>query len=231
MYKRYLWERVGFFILLLQFYSCYCYEHIRGRSSVRYLTVARSVILCPPLPHNAEERSVMGTVYNGQINGMQSRYQNMYNLNAPGSVEVYSSFLVGIRAEKFLNPFQKPVPTLVLGFDYSYAENRLQIRTISNTAEQKFFPLVQHHRLYASANYVTWVKHWLIGYITMQSGIEFLKSEQNRPSGSLLFTDQKINGRIGYGLHLFPYRKTAINIEAGWGGGAWLRMGFSRFLF
>ncbi|MFI5204034.1 MAG: hypothetical protein ACHQF2_06010 [Flavobacteriales bacterium] len=141
------------------------------------------------------------------------------------------NLLCGARVESFLELNGFPGPLLGIGIDYSHATMHVDYTTIINKNPYQQKQFIQTHRTQLSFNYVTWIRPHMLGYIGLQPGCVFSKSAVDSENAQYSYRDSNFNtrfsGRISYGFQFYFMRLTAVNIEFGYGSGAFVRAGLS----
>ncbi len=216
--------------IMLLLSGCYCQKYTRGYSSVRFLKASQPKLLCYDPPGMRNGKTVVATIYTGD-NAFVRKQAYSQNTNAT-EINFSSSGLIGLRAEQFykLGPF--PGPLLGIGIDYSRNafETNYTIPVNKFTIEQKLS--TKQQRVNLSFNFVTFIRERAMAYIVMQPGCEFSKQSiltQNHLSTK--YNTTTFNWRLGYGFQYYFRPLIAINLEAGYGAGAYIRAGISCWVF
>ena len=213
-------------LIALSLTSCYCFHKVAGKSSVRDLTVAKSFDLCKKCPGIGKVVSFspyFGFPSTGPNQlGRESTIAKPYTTNTAGTF--------GLRGQYWVAPGSFfPFRIIGLGVDYSYNKSNIDYTSTSvydlRLAERK------SHRILGSINVMTLVKKQWIGYTTTQLGINLQETSQI----AYKYFDQRksnlIEYRIGYGIQFYPKIPIGISLEAGYGGGAYLRASLTFWFF
>ncbi|MBL1281556.1 MAG: hypothetical protein COA33_014870 [Fluviicola sp.] len=213
-------------ILISTLTSCYCFHKVAGKSSVRDLTVAKSFDLCKICPGRGKVVSL--TPYYGYPS--TDLYQLKRESTSTSSYTLNSLGTFGLRGEYWVAPGQFfPFRIIGLGIDYSYSKssisyNYTDVYELRSTERRS-------HRILGSINVMTLVKKQWIGYITSQIGVNLQRTDQIAFDYFATEKNKLVDYRFGYGLQFYPKIPVGISIEAGYGGGAYLKAGLTFWLF
>lgn len=211
-------------------FSCYCFHKVRGASSVRDLTVAKSYSNCHVW--GGRGKTFQFNMYYGYPPMDLNRYRSQQIPAASETIRTKVTGQFGIRAEKYI-PVYKGFHVLGLGLDYS--QNRFGMEyTLSGSSYRETSSFTEH-RVMLSANFMTWVsRHW-IGYVTLQGGINRTHKTITSKDSGLVTQEVSLPGtfgyRAGYGLQYYLKGPWGFALEGGYGGGAYVRLGIFAWIF
>lgn len=215
------------------FSGCYCIEQTRGKSSVRNLTVVRSKTLCDY--HSGNGKSIPVTFYYGDPLYQKLDLHFHSNEHITSDLGYKSKGLMGLRIEKYLSLPFLPGPVLGLGLDYSHHNYSTEYYVVDNFQNFEKENSVSLNRLLFSMNFITLVRYYSIGYFTLQGGKSWnnssIKKDFMNTIGYEKEKTSKFDYRIGYGMQFFIRPTVALNLEVGYGGGAFFRGGISWWVF
>lgn len=219
---------VGMALLLS---SCYCTRYYNQTSSARYLRGNKAFTICYEPPGMVHGKTVPVTIYTAD-NAFAHRALDTKNKNIVGDITYENKGLVGVCAEVFykLRPF--PGPLLGIGLDYS--RNAFTGKYFTHDAKMKVNEkqTVNQQRINLSFNYVTLIRNKLMGYIALQPGYVFTKYN-TLVNDHLNYRSNKstVSARLGYGFQYYVRPLVALNLEAGYGAGAYVRAGICCWMF
>jgi hypothetical protein len=222
---------LNLFALLLS--SCYCIEQTRGKSSVRNLTVVRSKTLCDYRSDNG--KSIPVTLYYGDPFYQKIDIRFHSNEHITSDLGYKSKGIIGLRMEKYVPLPFLPGPVLGLGLDYSHHNYSTEYYVIDHFQHYEKKNSVSQNRLLLSLNFITLVRYYSIGYFTLQGGKVWDNSSIEKDFMNAIGYEKektsKVDYRIGYGMQFLIRPTVALNLEIGYGGGAFFRGGISWWVF
>ncbi len=211
--------------------GCYCFM-TRGKSNVRFLDGAVFYNNCPDFCGGGGKPYQLN-VYHGLPNTDLTHLKTSY-VNATVSNPDFGAMgPVGFRAEKYVTPFHIiPVTILGLGIDYSYASSKLNYQSTNfNYINELRY---NSNRVMLSANLYVLVQRKWMGYITGQWGpnfTTFVKQSNDPDFSSKDFKQTPVfNTRYGAGIQYYFWPRTGLVLEAGYGGGTYVKAGFSYWI-
>jgi hypothetical protein len=220
-------------ILLTPFLtSCYCFHNVSGRSSVRDLETTKSFSLCDHWAGDGKTTSA--TPYYGFPSTDRLEHLKLREKISGDEMSITSETfgVAGINAHHWIAPGKFfPFRILGVGMDYSYNQNKI---TLADPYIEPEIHYQTNQRIMMSANLMTLVKRRLIGYGTLQGG---LLHQRNSESSEILSNElgsgfkASFAYRAGYGIQYYPSKYFGINLEAGYGGGAYVRAGLIFWVF
>ncbi len=211
--------------------GCYCFMS-RGKSNVRFLDGAVFYNHCPDF-FGGGGKPYQFNAYYGFPNTDLRQLKSSYLTGTVSNHNFGTMGPVGFRAEKYVTPFHIiPVTILGLGIDYSYASCKLnyQSGSFNYTNELRY----NSNRVMLSANLYVFVQKKWMGYITGQWGPNFTTfvKQSNDPDFSYKDFNRTpvFNTRYGAGIQYYFLPRTGLTLEAGYGGGAYVKAGFSYWI-
>ena len=211
--------------------GCYCKKYYAGTSSARFLHGYKARYICYDPPGIADGKSVLATVYTAD-NFYAHRFLNNERDKIMSDINFSNQYFVGLRAETFFKIGDFPGPLLGIGLDFSHNTYTANFYSNSYRIPHNETQILNQNRFNISLNYVTWIRDRMMGYICWQGGYEVSKNNINAQDIAIInTTSKKFNGRFGYGFQLYFKKAIAINVEAGYGGGAFIRGGISCWVF
>lgn len=220
-------------ILLCSLSSCYCFKKkIYASPGIKYLDSAKSFTLCDNF--GGKGLSTRGTLYYGAPSTDYLSYSKTYNSELTESFDFSTHGEFGGRFEHYFR-VASPYPLLGIGVDYSYAGIGLDLTHQEGINSYATRLASFHHHINLSVNYITLVNGRSSGYIIGQIGLEHTKTfeSSNNPNfiSKVLFPQNELNYRIGYGHEYYVLPNSYFSIEAGYGGGGYVRFGVGVWLF
>lgn len=215
---------VYFGVLLVLLSGCYC-QSVTSSASVRSLSAAKGYSVCGQ--HNGSGHNILVNGYFGAIQSEQLAVRETYSETTLQEAEISNYLQFGVRGERYFSPGITPYPVFGVGLDFSMDFFNVDYQlTDSLFASQDAY---QRQRLHLSLNYITLIRQRLVGYLTFQGGILYGNRTSNYMSPVEIEEKIKLPGQFsyrgGYGLSYFFNGPWGINMEAGYGGGAYAKVG------
>ena len=213
-----------YFTLIIPLLSgCYCFNEIMGKSSVKDLTVAKRIDLC----HTQRGGSFISlTPYYGFPSTDKDSLQRMDAL----ATNYNSTGLIGARGEAWVGLGKLfPFRILGLGFDYSFNESKSELTNSGMFTD--YSRTLSSNRILGSINLMTLVQSRWIGYATVQFGVDLQKSFYSKYDYASIQKKKLFDYRLGYGVQFYPNLPIGISLEAGYGGGGYIKAGLTFWLF
>lgn len=220
-----LFARLSLWTLLTSFLTgCYCVS-VPSSAHPRNLRPAQGYSIC--MGHGGDGKSMEATVYYGVPQMDRADIEARYDVPSISTIEYGNFNQFGVRGEYYVNSPLFGFKVLGLGLDYSV--DRFSVRSILTGNAPDSLDRYARNRLMLSVNHMTWVRPKMIGYLIAQGGVQqtFLRSEILSSGGGV--TKSKLplafDYRFGYGFQFFLNGPWGINVEGGYGGGAYGKAG------
>lgn len=207
--------------------SCFCFHHIEGESSVKNLTTPKYVYhLCSP----GKGKVFSLTPYYG----LPSTDIQKLRRDNPSTVltdfRTKTSNIIGLRGEYWIAP-SKSFPFRIIGLGVDYSFNKSTLESSNDLFLTKETITQFNHRLLGSANVMTLVKsHW-IGYVNLQLGVNLQETNFDQLNSFTTRNEELLDYRAGYGIQYYPNIPVGFSLEAGYGGGVYIRGGITFWVF
>ena len=214
-------------LLLISLNGCYCFYKIYGEASPRYLESPPPFSLCSQW--SGEGKSMQTNIYYGFPSTMKKEYTNFYTGDSTISHDFHSPGQLGLRLEKYIAPGKIPFCIVGLGLDFSISSLKLNYTERWNYFNCENEINSVHSRMMGSINVMTLVQDRCIGYVSLQGGYNFVNNSYHSSIAAYPFRDiyrpGRFEYRIAYGLQFYSSSLLGLNVECGYGGGAYIRTG------
>lgn len=176
------------------------------------------------------KRFVQLNPYYGSFSTVKDELESSYSTSPNSDFKFKTNGLFGLRAETHISPGFVPYKVLGIGIDYSFTRINTSFSEIVNFQTVKNNLNFDANRILLSANLYTLVTRYrLLGYISLQGGLTQISKRYLGNAVSFKFSDplenKSFDYRIGYGFQYFLNSNLGLDIEGGYGGGAYLRTG------
>lgn len=210
--------------LLFSLSGCYCFKVNSGGSSVRYLDGAKAASVQFDMCCGNGGKTVQIIPYYAfpQNQAYKTQLTNQFIEGNAENLKWNNIGQFGLALEKYVVPPFARFRILGIGLDYSTAFYEMRYNTIDNHVFN-----FERNQLALRVNLLTFVRSRSFGYITVQPGIYQQKTKHKINTGTSNMSKEPIafTSRIGYGVQYFFKSRWGLSMEAGYGGGGYLRTG------
>ncbi|HYG52457.1 MAG TPA: hypothetical protein VD905_16210 [Flavobacteriales bacterium] len=207
--------------------GCYCRTYYNQNSSVRFLRGSKSFTICSHLGTGGN--TVLATAYVGDPYLQQLKF--IYKNNSIADPGFSSTGAYGLRMEKLI-----PGPVITaMGADYSYNQFDVTYKNMLSSGAGQYTQTVWQHRAAVSWNILTFIEGRTVGYLALRTGTEWSKNKWETQYTQFNRQDKSWNmqfdWRVGYGLQYYLRPLIHLNLELGYGGGAFVKGGVGIWVF
>ncbi len=211
-------------VLLFLLTGCYC-QQVTSSASMRRLTPAKGYSICGE--HNGSGHNILVNGYYGAILSDPSTVRETYSQATLQQPNLRHYLQFGVRGERYFSPGFTPYPVLGIGLDYSFDFFSVNYQLTDSLYASK--DSYQRQRVHLSFNYITLIRQRTVGYFTFQGGVLYGNRTSTYLAPEEITEKSTLHGQFsyrgGYGLSFFFDGPWGVNVEAGYGGGGYAKVG------